>query len=135
MHDPDESFVGATTDRAVALYARGDYERAFFTLGPVMAAREQSLAAATGLALRIDAEWQAMAAKGEDPGWYRVDGLPPDRERAAAPVIEQVLNLARGHNYGGLHFVWHELAPPLAADVLAALLAMAGVSARHPESN
>lgn len=124
----DAEGVGAVCTRAVRLYAIGNYDAAFAHLSAVMSERTDALLAATGLATRIVEDPSGPA------GW-EITGLPLLRHRRAMPVVTHFLRLTRGKNYGGIHQIWDQLPPPLAGDVLATLLAMAGAAACHPEWN
>jgi hypothetical protein len=128
MGEPDERGIGAAVDRAVVLYARGEHEQAFSHLdGAVMGERFDALRAAMGLAMLLIEE--------APPGSWEITGLPIVRYRRVVPLVSQFVALTRGKNFGGLHQMWGQLPSPVAADVLATLLAMAGAAACHPEWN
>jgi len=118
--------INAVTSKAVVLYAIGQPHAAAAHIQAVMTERADALTAATGLALLVT---------GNEPAVWDIIGLPTLRHRRAAPVVTHLLALARGHHHGGLYQLWDQLPAPVAGDVLAVLLAMAGAAACHPEWN
>jgi hypothetical protein len=124
----DTDGIGAVTARAVSLYALGHHERAIHTLQAVMAARVDARSAAFVLA-------EKLLEDPNPPIAWEIIGLPVARHRRAVPVAGAFVSMARSHNYGGLYQLWDQLPAPVAGDVLAVLLAMAGAAACHPEWN
>lgn len=120
--------VAAVTARAVNLYAIGRHHQAIVILQGVMAERSDGFAAAAGLAARVVADPTPPLA-------WEITGLTTQRHRRAVPVAGQLVDFTRAHNYGALHQVWDQLPGPVAGDVIAVLLAMAGAGASHPELN